>query len=491
MRPRDFIRRVGFGLRPDEKLPPDPLAWARAQFDKVPALTWPGRIYSEAEMLDIRIGFVDAEDKIDNEIKNPAEAKEKRRALYYRTGRRFFESYELAIRHHQAVYGEAPVFERFWHFWGNHFTIVDKNKLAVFNTGPMQRDVIRKGMTGRFADLVYDVTLSWPMMKSLDNFRSRGPSSKHNLYRKQKGKPPQGLNENHARELLELHTVSPACGYTQEDVINAANIMTGWGFVRKGKKRKHVEDREVGYTGNVHEPGTHLVMGQKFKPKGFDAKTKGKKQLRDLVEFLSSHESCRRFISWKLCRHFICDDPTDEMVQIVVDAWEKSDGMLPDIHRAVIEAAWTFGDKQRKFQMPETWFLQVARMSGAPWPGDPKAFEYDFKSKPGPIQRRPERILAELGHRPFRAQQPNGFPDTEAEWLSPEYLVRRLSLINNAYRFDLWTNDMDVKGHVEKVMRQNFDNPEALLAFHKGLGEDAAAADRLVALFCSERMLKA
>ena len=192
MRPRDFIRRVGFGLRPDEKLPSDPLAWASSQFDSVPPLIWPGRIYSESEMLDIRIDFADAEDAIDNRIKDPALAEEKRRALYHRTGRRFFESYELAIRHHQAVYSDAPVFERFWHFWGNHFTIVDKNKLPVFNTGPMQRDVIRQGMAGRFADLVHDVTISWPMLKSLDNFRSRGPSSQYNVHRKKRASRQKG-----------------------------------------------------------------------------------------------------------------------------------------------------------------------------------------------------------------------------------------------------------------------------------------------------------
>ena len=89
-----------------------------------------------------------------------------------------------------------------------------------------------------------------------------------------------------------------------------------------------------------------------------------------------------------------------------------------------------------------------------------------------------ERILAEWGTGRF-GRQPNGFPDTEAEWLSPEYLVRRLSLINNAYRFDLWTNDMDVKRHVDTVLRQNFDNPEALLAFHAENGDDASASDRL------------
>ena len=101
MRPRDFIRRVGFGLRPDDQLPSDPLAWANSQFDSVPELIWPGRIYSEAKMLDIRIDFVDAEDAIDNEIKNQPKRK-KSAARYHRTGRRFFESYELAIRHHPA-----------------------------------------------------------------------------------------------------------------------------------------------------------------------------------------------------------------------------------------------------------------------------------------------------------------------------------------------------------------------------------------------------
>jgi uncharacterized protein (DUF1800 family) len=328
------------------------------------------------------------------------------------------------------------------------------------------------------------------MLKSLDNFQSRGPNSKFNIYRKKKGKPQRGLNENHARELLELHTVSPECGYTQEDVINAANIMTGWGFVRKGKKRIHVEDPDVGYIADVHEPGTHTVLEEKFKSTGFDAKTKGKEQLRDLVDFLCAHESCIRFISWKLCRHFICDEPTDEMIQVVVDAWKKSNGMLPDIHRAVVRAAWTFGDEYRKFQMPETWFLQVARMSGASWPGHPDTFDYDFKSKPTSAQRQPARVLAELGHKPFRAKQPNGFPDTEAEWLSPEYLVRRLSLINNAKRFGLRPNDLDMPAFIDSVINRNFDAPKELYEFVNGLGSHTSSSNQLVALFCSERMLK-
>ena len=240
MKTKAFIRRVGFGLKPDEQVPTNPLDWAKEQMLVVPKLIWPGRIYSEKEMLDIRVDFTTSEDKLQKTEKDPSKAKEKKRKLYRRTGRKFFERYELAIRHHQAVYGNQPVFERFWHFWGNHFAIVDKNKLPVFNTGPMQREQLRPLMTGRFADMVYDMTLTWPMIKSLDNFKSRGPNSAFNVNRRRKNKPEKGLNENHGRELLELHTISPKAGYTQVDVINAAYIMTGWGFIggKKGVEAK-------------------------------------------------------------------------------------------------------------------------------------------------------------------------------------------------------------------------------------------------------------
>jgi uncharacterized protein (DUF1800 family) len=155
-------------------------------------------------MLDIRVDFGLAEEKIQKSEKDPSKAKVKKRKSYRRTGRKFFERYELAIRHHQAVHGNQPVFERFWHFWGNHFAIIDKNKLPDFNTGPMQREQLRPLMTGRFADMVYDMTLTWPMMKSLDNFKSRGPNSDYNIGRRKRNKPEKGLNENHGRELLEL-----------------------------------------------------------------------------------------------------------------------------------------------------------------------------------------------------------------------------------------------------------------------------------------------
>ena len=123
----------------------------------------------------------------------------------------------------------------------------------------MQREQLRPLMTGRFADMVYNMTLTWPMIKSLDNFKSRGPNSAFNINRRRKNKPEKGLNENHGRELLELHTISPQAGYTQEDVINTAYIMTGWGFIG-GKKG--IEAKKIGFQGSLHEPGTHIVWGK-------------------------------------------------------------------------------------------------------------------------------------------------------------------------------------------------------------------------------------
>ena len=288
--------------------------------------------------------------------------------------------------------------------------------------------------------------------------------------------------------MLELHTISPASGYTQKDVINTANILTGWGFVG-GKKG--IESKKIDFQGSLHEPGIHTVLGKNYKPSGFGKKTKGKKQLRNLVKDLCSSEHCRNFIAWKLCRHFICDNPKPEMIKIVTDAWINSKGMLPDIHKAVLDATWKYGQNEKKFLSPETWLIQVARMTGADWPGDPKIFDYDFKSNLNHKQKKISNILAELGHLPFRAKQPNGFPDTTAEWLSQEYLVRRIALINKPYQIGIYENSVPLIDITKKLVKQNFDEPSKLLKVLSNLELDNKASQSLIAILCSRKVLKA
>lgn len=488
MNSKDFVRRVGFGLRPDEEMPSDPLAWAKMQMTSVPDLIWPNKMLSAQEMLAMYRGHADEIERIESKIKDKAKQTKQSKEASLKFGLRFWEGYELAIRHYQAVQGDAPVFERFWHFWGNHFAIIDTGDLAEFCTGPMQREHLRPRLTGKISDMVYEMTLSWPMLNSLDNNSNVGPNSKYNRRARQKGSKVRSINENHARELLELHTLSPDADYTQDDILNAAYIMTGWGFSKEKTKVRH----NVVFDEKRHEPGTHVVMGKSFEPQGLSTKTNGNGQLRALVEFLCNHEQCRKFIAWKLCRHFICDEPTDEMISVVTDAWEASDGSLIDIHHGVLDAAWQFGSQNRKFLTPETWLLQAVRMIGSDWPGVPADYNYNFKDEVTRKQNKVTRILGELGHRPYRASQPNGFPDTQQEWLSPEYLARRLALANDPSLLSSRLSGVDYFNLANNVIVKNFDNPDAMLAQQEHLkaGGEYGTKRYLYAVLMSERMLK-
>ena len=228
MMKRDFFRKVGFGLGLDEAVPDDPLGWAQAQMDEVPALSWKGDIPSGDALMDHYADWVYTRrrvlrKKFKNDRKGLEEANEK---LRYKTGERFFENLEICIRHDAALNSGAPVFERLWFFWGNHFAITNKDFMPEFTTGAYHREILRPHLTGSFTDLVKAATVSWAMIHNLDNSQSIGPNSQRGRSKREQGELAT-VNENHARELMELHTVSPDAGYTQEDVIDLSYIMAG------------------------------------------------------------------------------------------------------------------------------------------------------------------------------------------------------------------------------------------------------------------------
>ena len=448
---RNFYRKVAFGIAPQQTLPKDPLAWALSQVDTVPDLTWEGDIPTGAEQLDRYGYFVYTRRKVLRpKFKNDRQGYEDaKRQLSFETGQRFFENLELCIRHHTALHSQAPVFERLWHFWCNHFTISDKDFMPEFSTGPYHRETIRPHLTGSFETLLKKVTLSWSMINHLDNSQSVGPNSKSGKWRRKNGKVAT-VNENHARELLELHTVSPAAGYTQKDVVSLSYVMAGW---RTGYSKKRLECNPVKFDQEYHEPGDHKVLGKAYKQRGISPKNK----LTDALTDLAAHPNTRAFIAFKLCRHFICDEPTQEMMNPIIKAWEETDGDLPAIHKALIRVVYEHHESEQKFQMPETWLLQMANMTGASWPPTSKQMEYDFKNKPTNMQKRITNMLEDLGHPPYRPKQPIGFPETKVEWLSPELLIRRLvfskSFVSNRAR------DLDV----EQMVKNNFDNSDEIL----------------------------
>ena len=449
-----FYRKVGFGIGINDKIPADPLKWATDQLDEIPELLWTGWIPSEKEMR-IKYGeWIYGDRKVlRKKYKNDKNAYRKAKdKLSIQTGERFFELNEHAIRHYQTKYSNQPVFERFWLFWGNHFAISEKDSLAEFSTGPYQREIIRPNMIKTFEDMVQEVTRSWCMIHHLDNSESVGPNSKRGIESR------DTINENHARELLELHTVSPEAGYTQDDVINLAYIMTGWGHKWNNKV---LETGDVWFDQDKHQKGEKIVLGKKYK-------NEGKRELSKVIHDLSNHPQCIKFVSTKLCRHFITDNPTKDMVDPVIKAWTNSNGNLIKIHKAVIQQAYKNNNFTYKFQLPEVWIMQLSRIFDLNLPISSKKMNYEFKFEPSNRQEQLTWYLNEVGHSPYRPKQPNGWSDYEVDWISPELLLRRLWFASNEI-----PNHVKIENYSHSFMslclERNFDNHERMTSMIEDL----------------------
>ena len=449
-----FYRKVGFGIGINDKIPADPLKWATDQLDEIPKLLWTGWIPSEKEMR-IKYGeWIYGDRKVlRKKYKNDKNAYRKAKdKLSIKTGERFFELNEHAIRHYQTKYSNQPVFERFWLFWGNHFAISEKDSLADFSTGPYQREIIRPNMIKTFEDMVQEVTKSWCMIHHLDNSESVGPNSKRGIESR------DTINENHARELLELHTVSPEAGYTQDDVINLAYIMTGWGHKWNNKV---LETGDVWFDQDKHQKGEKIVLGKKYK-------NEGKRELSKVIHDLSNHPQCIKFVSTKLCRHFITDNPTKDMVDPVIKAWTNSNGNLIKIHKAVIQQAYKNNNFTYKFQLPEVWIMQLSRIFDLNLPISSKKMNYEFKFEPSNRQEQLTWYLNEVGHSPYRPKQPNGWSDYEVDWISPELLLRRLWFASNEI-----PNHVKIENYSHSFMslclERNFDDHERMTSMIEDL----------------------
>ena len=464
---RDFIRKVAFGLGLEEELPNDPLLWSQKQFDKIPNLIW-GHPLPSLEDQRKRYGqWVYGDRKVlRNKFKNDRLKYESEKdQLRKTTGEKFFETFELSVRHTSALATDSPVFERMWQFWGNFFAISEKDFLASFSTGVYQREIIRPNMNKTFEDLVYNVTTSWCMLHHLDNAENIGPSSKRgiSINSDPQEKSKVGLNENHARELLELHTVSPEANYTQEDVIEMAKVMTGWKYLWN---KKYLEAGPIKFQDEYHENGPYKILGKIYDIRDYNTVSQGK-ELKVVIKDLANHPSTKKHIALKLCQHFICDEPNEEMMNKIIKAWNQSDGSLIDIHKATMKVAFEYGNNFKKFSMPELWLLQNSKMLDLKYYlySYPKGFEFSG-SVPRTKQLLVKRILEQLGHPIYRAKQPNGYVDLEDEWLSPELIIRRLAV---ARRFPEMSNSKLIYDNdfFENVIISNFDEPSNLLNLMK------------------------
>ena len=329
-----------------------------------------------------------------------------------------------------AAVTQRPFAERLALFWANHFTVSMAKASARGLVGAFEREAIRPHIAGRFEDLLRAAVMHPGMLRYLDNEQSAGPHSRVVQQRARaatrnddaQGPRITGLNENLAREVLELHTLGAAASragiYTQADVTAFAAVLTGWRVPAyayapdMAPPRRMAAGQALSPLGEAsptrfeplwHEPGTKTVLGQRI--------DEGPDGLTQVLHALSRHPATATHLATKLARHFVADEPPPALVDRLAQVFRNSGGDLPSVYRVLIDApeAWTAAPA--KLKSPEEMVLSTARVLrlGA------KAFE-----------RQPDAGTSLLGQRVQAAPSPAGWPDAAAEWLGPDAVWKRV-----------------------------------------------------------------
>jgi uncharacterized protein (DUF1800 family) len=298
--------------------------------------------------------------------------------------------------------------ERLAWFWSNHFCVsADKGPVRSF-AGAFEREAIRANVLGRFADMLTAVETHPAMLIYLDNARSIGPNSQAG---KNRGR---GLNENLAREILELHTLGVRTVYTQDDVTSFAKVITGWTVIPS--RQDPVRGGEFTFNPRMHEPGTQTVIGSGYADAGYD---QGRRVLADLAR----HPATAKHVARKLARHFVADDPALTLVDKLAKRFLDTEGDLKEVAKALVTAPESWAPARGKLKRPAEWIAGSLRAVGVKSP--------DI----GPV------IQAQnlLGEPLWRPPAPNGFADDDATWL--DGLSQRLDVANQIARRLAGTTD--------------------------------------------------
>ena len=401
------LNRFGLGARAGERgRLRDPRAWLRAQLDggapvmEAPAGGSPGALGEAIRAFRMPAQAHRRQRQPPQQTPQPplpqqAQPRQQaRRRLVGIAG----EEGRAALR--ARVISDRPFVERLVAFWSNHLCVSTAAKILVAPlAGSYEREAIRPHVLGRFEDMVLASARHPAMLVYLDNVQSIGPNSPGAS--RGRGRGRRGLNENYARELLELHTLGVNGGYTQEDVQELARILTGWtvdGLQNGGPT--------IGFAfePSLHEPGTRQVLGVRYPEDGV---AQGERVIRDLCRAPAT----ANFIATKLVAHFVADDPPAAAVARIASVFRATSGDLRAVAAALIDLQEAWSDSTRKFRTPQDWFVAMLRACGAPEVGD--------MTLP---------ILRQLRHPLWAPQAPKGFGDSMQEWADPDSLLNRAEL---------------------------------------------------------------
>ena len=294
----------------------------------------------------------------------------------------------------------APVVERFTQFWSNHFTVSRTRGQIGQAIAAYETEAIRPFIFSKFENLLLAAVTHPCMLLYLDNVSSVGPNSQRGRRR------DKDLNENLAREVLELHTMGAGGGYSQGDIIEFAKVLTGWGV-------KRVSGAQGGthFAGYAHEPGSKTILGKKYRENGA-------KELVAVLRDLAAHPSTAQFIAKKMAKHFISDTPDQADIDALAKVYRETGGNLTKVTQALVDLDSVWASPLPKLKTPEDLVFAVIR-------ADTSAIRPQRKLRKGNVVR----ALKTMGQDPFNAPSPAGWPDETDRWLSPESLVHRIEWV--------------------------------------------------------------
>ena len=382
--------RFGWGLSEASSKRLDGKAWIQAQIDNGLDQGWP-ILQSTETVFQQQREFRVKRKTMNREALEPISTKATR-DLVLRS---------IALRLKYAIETDNPFLDRLSHFWTNHFAISANAGVLRGLASGYELHAVRPFVLSTFTSMLIAVVKHPAMLLYLNNNRSIGPGSRAG---KRRG---AGLNENLAREILELHTLGVDGGYKQEDVTNFAKCLTGWTIDMQGRQGAL---GSFYFNPNWHEPGKHQVLGK--------ARTaEGEEQAESVLREIATHPSTARHIARKLARHFVSDTPPKSLVSKLENCFLETGGNLREVTFALVRADESWSEARTRFIPPLAYAVAVAR-----------AFPGTFA---------PARLVSaarQMGQPLWAPNSPEGYPDDNASWLNANAMKLRLNLADEAAR---------------------------------------------------------
>jgi len=402
--------RFGLGTSlTSDNVPTDAKKWLASQFEQYQ--TMPNPWANQRKTSEIVADLVQYQMQTRNTNSNDKESVKRdfRRDVH--------DDYLAAVkaRAETALTTTTPFIERLVHFWANHFAISVEKPAVTDLAGAFELEAIRPYILGSFKDLLFAVEKHPAMLLYLDQVNSIGPNSRaaERLSARDLNKK-RGLNENLAREILELHTLGVRSGYTQTDVTEFARALTGWSVagVGNGKDKNSIEGTNgFVFRPQIHEPGSRTIMGKTYGI-GKTYNQSDIAQAEAVLADLATAQATATHIATKLARHFAGDTPPATLVDKLSKTFTSSGGNLSSVYRTLIDAPEAWQPAPAKFKTPWEWLISSLRGLG--------------KQNLDGINS--AQILNQLGQPVWKPGSPAGYDDIADTWAGPNALLRRVEI---------------------------------------------------------------